>query len=140
MKETLSRDELNSALDEIVSWLLAAYGARLARLSLSLEGYYGPITTECYGIVPITLEHGVRPDGAAETRETLSSREVRDHAEMLLARLVPSIRCTRHPIMDVREIASSRFIGAADLSGHRRIELLRKYGSLPTVAAGPRLT
>jgi hypothetical protein len=134
MNESVSRDELSAALEEIASWLLAAYGARLEGLSLALEVYYGPVT-ECFGIVPITLNRGVRPDGTSESQETLPSRQIRDHAEALLGLLVPSIRCIRDPVRDVHEVASSSFVRARDVSGHRRIELLRKYGGLPTVVA-----
>ena len=51
MQESLGHDDLSEVLEEIASWLVAAYGARLAGLSLSLQGHYGPIT-ECYGACP----------------------------------------------------------------------------------------
>ena len=54
MDEPVTYDELEAALNVIAAWLIAGYGRRLERVSLSLEGYYGPIT-ECYGIVPITI-------------------------------------------------------------------------------------
>ena len=132
MQESLGHDDLSEVLEEIASWLLAAYGARLAGLSLSLQGHYGPIT-ECYGVVPITLARGLQPDGTEETRETLPSRELCGHADALLTRLAPGIRCLRDPGRDVREIASSRFLKAGDVSAHRKVELLRKYGRLSAV-------
>lgn len=85
--------------------------------------------------MPITLERGVRPDGTSESRATLPTREIRDRAEALLGRLVPTIRCMRDSGRDVREIASSSLIRAGDVSGHRRIELLHKYGVLSMVVA-----
>jgi hypothetical protein len=133
MRDSVDYGDLAASLDVIAAWLIATYGPRLERISLSLEGYYGPLS-ECHGIVPITLDRGVRPDGTAETRETLPSREICDHAEALLARLVPGIRCTRDPVRDVRHVASSELVVARDVSAHRRIELLRAYGPLPTAA------
>lgn len=130
MEKTYDYDNLSDALDEIAAWLLAAYGPRLARISLTLEGYYSH-PGECYGIVPITLDRGVRSDGSLETRESLPSHEVRDHAEALLARLVPDIRCTRESGRDVREVASSRLLAMADVSAHQRMAQLRSYGRLP---------
>jgi hypothetical protein len=40
MNESFSRDQLNAVPEEVASWLLAAYGSRLAKLSLSLQGHY----------------------------------------------------------------------------------------------------
>lgn len=130
IEKTYDFNHLSDALDEIAAWLLAAYGPRLARISLALEGYYSH-PRECYGIVPITLDRGVRSDGLPETRESLPSYEVRDHADALLARLVPGIRCTRDSGRDVREVASSLLLAEVDVSGHRRMALLRAYGRLP---------
>jgi hypothetical protein len=70
MAEPVTYDELEAALNVIAAWLIAAYGRRLERVSLSLEGYYGPVA-ECHGIVPITIGRGIRPDGTTECRETL---------------------------------------------------------------------
>jgi hypothetical protein len=127
MDEPVTYDELEAALDVIAAWLIASYGWRLERVSLSLEGYYGPIT-ECYGIVPITIGRGTRPDGTAESRDTLPTREIRDRAEALLARLVPGVVCTHDPVRDVCHVVSSSLVKAEDVSAHRRIELLRRYG------------
>jgi hypothetical protein len=136
MEETYDYDNLSGALDTIAAWLLAAYGPRLARISLTLEGYYSH-PSECYGIVPITLDRGVRSDGSQETRESLPGQEVRNHADALIARLVPGIRCTRDPVRDVREVASSRLLAAADISAHQRITLLRAYGPSPSRRPAP---
>ena len=130
MKHPVDYGDMDATLDVIAAWLIAAYGPRLKRVSLSLQGYYGPIS-ECHGIVPITLDRGVSADGTAETRETLPTREIRDHAEALLARLFPAIRCTRDPVRDVREVASSQLVTADEVSAHRKIELRRAYGPLP---------
>lgn len=127
MDKLVTYDELEEALDIVAAWLITVYGRRLERVSLSLEGYYGPIT-ECYGIVPITIGRGTRPDGTAESRDTLPTREIRDSAEALLARLVPGVVCTRDSMRDVRHVVSSALVRAEDVSAHRRIELLRRYG------------
>ena len=58
-------DMLCDALDLVAEWLLAAYGQRLKKISLSIEGYYGPLE-ECYGIVPVALVRGPQP--AARSR------------------------------------------------------------------------
>lgn len=129
MDEPVTYDELEAALNVIAAWLIAAYGRRLERVSLSLEGYYGPVA-ECYGIVPITIGRGARADGTTETRETLPTKEIRDRAEALLARLVPSVACTRDSGRDVRHIVSSLLVKAEDISAHRRVELLRRHGGL----------
>ena len=94
MNDDIDYESLDDALDLIAAWLLAAYGTRLERVSLSLESYYGPLS-ECFGIVPVTLDRGVRSDGSPETRETLPSREVCGHAEGLFTRLYPMVRFTR---------------------------------------------
>lgn len=129
MDEPVTYDELEATLNVIAAWLIAAYGGRLERVSLSLEGYYGPIT-ECYGIVPITIGRGARSDGTPESRDTLPTMEIRDCAEALLARLVPGVVCTRDSIRDMRHVVSSSLVRAEDVSAHRRIELLRLYGRM----------
>lgn len=128
--ELLLYGDLDATLDVIAAWLIAAYGGRIERISLWLEGYYGPVS-ECYGIAPVRLDRGVRPEGGQETRETLPSREIRDHAEALFSRLCPGIQFIRIPGRDVREVASSGLMSADGVSGHRKIELLRAYGPLP---------
>ena len=134
MKETVDYGDLGATLDVIAAWLIAAYGGRIERISLWLEGYYGPVS-ECYGIAPVTLDRGVRPEGGEETRETLPSREVRDHAEAVFSRLCPGIQFNRNPGRDVREVASSDLMSAEGVSAHRKIELLRAYGPLPVEGA-----
>lgn len=127
MDKPVTYDELEAALNVIAAWLIAGYGRRLERASLSLKGYYGSIT-ECYGIVPITVGRGTRPDGIPESRDTLPTREIRDRAEALFARLVPGVVCTHDPVRDVRHVVSSSLVKAEDVSAHRRIELLHLYG------------
>ena len=73
MKEIVDHGDLDATLDVIAAWLIAAYGGRIERTSLWLEGYYGPVS-ECYGITPVTLDRGVRPEAGEETRETLPWR------------------------------------------------------------------
>ena len=94
MNDDIDYESLDDALDLIAAWLLAAYGTRLQRVALSIEGYYGPVT-DCYGVVSVVLDRGVRSDGTPETRETLPSREVCGHAEVLFTRLYPMVRFTR---------------------------------------------
>lgn len=137
MNDDIDYESLDDALDLIAAWLLAAYGARLQRVALSIEGYYGPVT-DCYEIVSVVLDRGVRSDGTAETRETLPSREVCSHAEALFTRLYPMVRFTRQAVRDVRHVASSRTFAATDVSAHRRIELLRQYGQLGLGASVPK--
>ena len=133
MADDIDYDSIGEALDVTAAWLLAAYGARLERISLTLEGYFGPLT-ECYGIVPISLIRGITSDGSPETKETLPSRDVVAHAESLFTRLHPSVRLTHDPGCDVRHVASSTGWAAADVSGHRRLELLRRFGRLDGAA------
>lgn len=135
MKEPVDYGDLDATLDVIAAWLIAAYGGRIVRISLWLEGHYGPVS-ECYGIAPVTLVRGVRTDGSEETRETLPSREIRDHAEALFSRLCPGIQFIRIPGRDVREVASSDVMSADGISAHRKIELLRAYGPLPVEGTG----
>ena len=100
------------------AWLLAAYGTRLQRVALSLESYYGPLS-ECFGIVSVVLDRGVRSDGSPETRETLPSREVCGHAEGLFTRLYPMVRFTRQvrsrrsPCRVIPHICRDRCFGAS---------------------------
>lgn len=114
-------DELEAALDTVAEWLIAAYGPRLASVYLTLEGYYtaDPVY---WGIVPM-LERG-----AGESRETLPSGEVRDRAEAVIAVLCPDARLTRESMRDVRDVARSRRVSPADVSGHRRLDLLGRFG------------
>ena len=134
MADALTLDMIEDALDLVAEWLIAAYGQRIAAVSLVIEGHYGPLD-DCYGIVPITIDRGIGPDGAAETRETLPTQEVLRQAERLLLRLCPTMRFGHDGGRDVREVGRSRFVRASDVSAHRRIELRRRYGSL--VSDGP---
>jgi hypothetical protein len=113
-------DEIEKALETIAEWLIACYGPRITALSLTLEGFYSP-GPEYYGIYPSIM----RAEG--ETRETLASREVRDLAETVFRRLFPQARIERVPSRDVRHIARS-FVKAGDVTAHRRIELLARFG------------
>lgn len=113
-------DELETALDATSDWLITVYGARLAGIRLTLEGYY--IGGRAFdGIVPLLA----RAEG--ETRATLPSAEVRDRAEAVFLALCPRARITRG-LGDVRDVASSRRVAAAEVSAHRRLELLRRLG------------
>jgi hypothetical protein len=114
-------DEIEKALDTIAEWLIACYGPWVTALSLTLEGFYSP-GPEYYGIYPSITR------AEAETRETLSSHEVRDLAETIFRRLFPQARIERAPSLDVRQIARSEFIKAVDVTAHRRIELLGVSG------------
>lgn len=135
MTDTLTVDRIEDTLDLVAEWLIAAYGSRIAAVSLEIEGHYGPIA-ECYGIVPITLERGLDPDGHPETRETLPTREVCGRAEALFQRLCPAIRFDHDNVRDVRRVGSSRLYRASDVSAHRRIELRRRHGVLVPGASG----
>jgi hypothetical protein len=113
--------QIEGALDVIAEWLIACYGARMQSITLVLEGFYTG-EPEYYGILPWID----RTDG--ETRETLPSREVRDLAERIFIALLPQARITRESSRDVRDIARSDRVAAANLSAHRRLELLDRFG------------
>jgi hypothetical protein len=133
MSDDLTLDMIEEAVNLVAEWLIAAYESRLAAVSLSIEGHYGPLT-DCYGIVPITLARGIGAGGVPETRETLPTREVCDQAEQLFRRLYPAVHFDRDNVRDVRELASSRLVDSADVTAHRRIELRRRYGSVDASA------
>jgi hypothetical protein len=114
-------DEIEKALDTIAEWLIACYGPRVTAISLTLEGFYSPLP-EYYGIYPWIS----RADG--ETRETLSSSEVRNLAEPVFRHLFPQAQIERTPSRDVREIARSARVEAKDVTAHRRIDLLARFG------------
>lgn len=122
-------DIIEETLDLVAEWLMVAYGARIAAVSLEIEGHYGPLF-DCYGIVPITLERGHDPDGHPETRQTLPTLEVCGRAEALFQRLCPAMRFDHDNARDVRHVGSSRLVRASDVSAHRRIDLLRRFGWL----------
>jgi hypothetical protein len=114
-------DEIEKALDTIAAWLIACYGPRVTAVSLTLEGFYSP-GADYFGIRPSIA----RAEG--ETRATLSSREVGDLAETVFRRLFPQARIERAPSRDVRDIARSKLVKAGDVTAHRRIELLARFG------------
>lgn len=114
-------------MDLLAQWLHAVYGPRLAAISLSLEGHYGPVS-ECYGVVPILVTRGVGVDGASETRETLPTAEIIARSEELFSRLHPHVQFTHSNSRDVRHIASSRSVASSDVSAHRRMQLLTRFG------------
>ena len=68
MADALNLDTIEEALVVVAEWLIAAYGSRLAAISLSIEGHYGPLA-DCYGIVPITLNRGHGTDGSRDPRD-----------------------------------------------------------------------
>ncbi len=127
MTDALTLDMIEATLDLVAEWLIAAYGPRIAAVSLEIEGHYGPLA-DCYGIVPITLERGPGPNGQQETRETLPTRQVCRQAERLFRPLRPEMRFDHDNMRDVRHVASSPLVKASDVSAHRRIELRRRYG------------
>jgi hypothetical protein len=114
-------DEIEKALDMIAEWLIACYGPRVTALSLTLEGFYSP-EPGYYGIHPSIAR------AKGETRETLPAREVRDLAETVFPRIFPQARIERAPSRDVRHIARSELVKAGDVTAHRRIELLARFG------------
>ena len=90
LADSIDYETLDATLDLVASWLLAAYGPRLAGISLSLEGHYGPVS-ECYGVVPLVVTRGVQSDGTPETRDTLPTLEISTRAETLFMRLCPEV-------------------------------------------------
>ena len=129
MTGDIDYESLEEALNLVAAWLLAAYGPRLERVSLGLEGHYGPLN-ECFGIIPIVIVRGFRSDGTPETRQTMPTSEICGHAESLFSRFFPMVHFTRDSSDDVRHVASSRSMFAADVSAHRRLELLREFGRI----------
>lgn len=127
MTNTLTVETIEETLDLVAEWLIAAYGPRIAAVSLEIQGHYGPLA-ECYGIVPITLERGLDPDGRPETRDTLPTRDVCGQAERLFQRLCPEMRFDHDNMRDVRHVGSSRLFTTPAMSAHRRIELRRRHG------------
>jgi hypothetical protein len=127
MTDALTVDRIEETLDLVAEWLIAAYGSRIAAVSLTIEGHYGPLA-DCYGIVPITLERGLGPDGRPESRETLPKRDVCERAEALFQRLWPEMRFDHDGRRDVRHVGSSRLVKASEVSAHRRLELRRRHG------------
>jgi hypothetical protein len=88
---------------------------------LTLEGFY---TAGCpyRGIVPSVG----RADG--ETRETLPSHDLQAQAEEVFARLLPAAAFDKTSVRDVRDVARSVIVRSCDLSAHRRLQLLGRYG------------
>lgn len=116
-----SLEELEHALDEIAAWLVAFYGGRITQLVLILEGFY-TAGSSFWGIVPSV----VRATG--ETRETLPSRDLLAWAEEVFIRLLPSAAFDKTSGRDVRDVACSLIVRSSDVSAHRRLELLGRYG------------
>mgnify|MGYP000938703715 CR=1 FL=1 len=114
-------DQIDEALEVIAEWLVACYGVRIRGLRLVLEGYYSGLP-EYYGILPWIDRAG------GETRISLPSREARDLAEGVFTDLLPGAQITRQGSRDVRDIARSSYIVASEVSAHRRIELLARFG------------
>ncbi|HPG21914.1 MAG TPA: hypothetical protein PLH75_03885 [Amaricoccus sp.] len=114
-------EEIECALDEIAAWLVALRGARITQRVLTLEGFCAadPIY---WGIVPSIG----RADG--ETRETLPSRDLQALAEEVFARLLPAAAFDKTSGHDVRDVARSVIVRSSDLSAHRRLELLGRFG------------
>jgi len=65
----ISIGEVEAALDATAEWLIAVYGARLASVHLTLEGYYSRDQV-FHGLLPLVER------AAGETRDTLPLREV----------------------------------------------------------------
>ena len=109
MTDALILDMIEEALDLIAEWLIAAYGLRIAAVSLMIEGHYGPLA-DCYGIVPITLERGLGPDGRPETRETpADARGLRRGREVVSASLPgDALRSRWHARRSARRIFQAR--------------------------------
>ena len=124
----LSIDELEDGLRQIAEWLIAIHGPRIEAVALTLEGFYTP-APEYYGILPSV----VRAEG--ETRDTLPSRQVRDLAEGVFTDLFPKALIDRNSSRDVRDVARSGRVDASRVTGHRRIQLLTRFGR-PEMAGG----
>lgn len=123
-------EEIEEALGMIAEWLIACYGDRIRGLRVELEGYYTG-RPEYYGILP-WLD---RAEG--ETKLSLPATEVRDLAEAVMTTLLPAAQITRQGSRDVWQIAASPYIVASEVSAHRRIELLARFGR-PALSAPPR--
>ena len=67
MADGIDFETLGETLDLVASWLLAAYGSRLASELLSLEGHYGPLS-ECYTTTCATFGTLRRPAAAEAGR------------------------------------------------------------------------
>lgn len=123
-------EDIEEALEVIAEWLVACYGERIRGLQLVLEGYYTG-RPEYYGILPWID----RAD--SESKITLLSREARDLAEAVFTTLLPAAQITRQGSRDVCDIARSSYILASEVSAHRRIELLARFG-WPALSVPPR--
>lgn len=132
MTDIPALDMIEDTLDLVAEWLIAAYGARIAAVSVQIEGHYGPLF-DCYGIVPIMPERGRDADGHPKTRQTL---EVCGRTEPLFQRLCPAIRFDHDNGRDVRHVTSSQLVRASDVSAHRRIDSCRLHGVLAIDARG----
>lgn len=122
----ISIGEVEAALDATAEWLIAVYGARLASVHLTLEGYYSSDQV-FHGVLPLVGR------AAGETHETLPYREIRGRAEAAFILVCPRARIARN-LGDVRDVASSRHVTAGEISAHRRLDLLRRLGDPAGVA------
>ena len=117
-------DAIEGALNEIAEWLVAFHGERIAAVSLTLEGFYGP-GQEYWGIVPSVAR------GSGETRQTLPSQGVQALSEDIFMKIFPETQFTKSSSRDVRDIARSRSVQASAVSAHRRLVLLSRFGHPP---------
>lgn len=121
--------EIEDALQTIAQWLIACYGPRIHMIALSLDGFYTALP-EYYGIVPSIVR------GEGETRETLPSREVRDLAEAVFTSMLPAAQFERGTSRDVQDVAWSRHVEAQEVTAHRRLELLARFGRPECLGGG----
>lgn len=125
--------EIVGALEETGAWVLAAYGPRLVRLSIFLDGYAadaGAPLSEAWGL-GFQLERGVDADCRPEDRTTLRGSAVRFAAERVLVRLLPGLFLTHAP----RDIVEIGRVAVDPVSAHHAIPLLKRHGSLASVLA-----
>lgn len=108
------------ALDATAERSIAIYGARLAGVRLTLEGYYSGDQV-LHGVLPLFER------ATSETRDTLPFREVKDRAAAAFVVLCPRARIARD-LGDVRDVANSCHVTAGEMSAHRRLDLLRRLG------------
>lgn len=127
--DRIESEEIEAALEVIAEWLVACYTDRIRGLQLVLEGYYTG-RPEYYGILPWID----RAD--SESKITLPSTEVRDLAEAVFTTLLSAAQITRQGSRDVCDIARSPYIVTGEVSAHRRIELLARFGRPPLSVPG----
>lgn len=135
MNNDFNPETATDALNLVAEWLIAAYGQRLKAVSLYLEGHYGP-PHECHSITVFTLDRGAGVDGIPETQESLQRTDVCAQAERLFLHLCPHFQFDHDNVRDIRDVARTRRVEAADVSAHRRIALLRRFGTLASGTEG----